>query len=286
MRIWHQSFTDLEMVPTYERSLIEHSGKVVSSDTEVTVHGLRPGTYGTQFSPIDAIRHRYLEFVNGAQICEAALAAEAAGYDGFALGCFFDPALTEARTLVTIPVVGIAETCMTVACTLGERFAMVALNEDQRYHYEDVVRNYGLRERCAGVIAMSPGIDEYSLETEGEEMHEIAASFHRACEAAMAAGAEVIIPSDGVLNEFVWRHGLLEHGGATVMDSIGVLFRYTEFVVGARDALGLSLSRVRRYARPSAAMLDHLRTAAEITPFAEDAFSGPLNHARSSRRGS
>ena len=39
MRIWHQSFTDLEMVPIYRRTLQEHAAKAVDHGTVVTIHG-------------------------------------------------------------------------------------------------------------------------------------------------------------------------------------------------------------------------------------------------------
>ena len=88
MRIWHQSFTDLDMVPLYRRTLVEHAAKVMDAGDSVTVHGLKPGTYGKDFVPIDAIRHRYLESLNEQQIVEAVLTAEREGYDAVALACF------------------------------------------------------------------------------------------------------------------------------------------------------------------------------------------------------
>jgi hypothetical protein len=87
-------------------------------------------------------------------------------------------------------------------------------------------------------------------------------------------GAEVVIPGDGFLNEFVWRHGLRAAAGATVMDSLGTLFRYAGFLAGARAALGLSVSRAGHYARPPAAMLAAARAATGARPMAEHEFSG------------
>ena len=92
MRIWHQSFSDLDRAPLYRATLGKHAAAVMPPGDIVVPHGLRPGTYGPDLAPIHAIRHRYLEFLNETQVCEAALAAERAGYDAFALGCFFDPA--------------------------------------------------------------------------------------------------------------------------------------------------------------------------------------------------
>jgi Asp/Glu/hydantoin racemase len=274
MRIWHQSFSDLDRVPVYRATLARHAAAVMSADDSVVLHGLRPGTYGPDFAPIHAIRHRYLEFLNEAQVCEAALAAERAGYDAFALGCFHDPALREARSLVDIPCVGMSETCMLVACSLGRRFGMVSLEGSQRARHEELAQAYGLGGRLAGVVAMQPPIDEYMLEADGAAARPLLDAFAATCGRLVGMGAEVLIPGDGFLNEFVWRHGVRVLHGAVVMDALGALLRYAGFMAGAREALGLQVSRVGHYARPPAAMLARARAVAGLAGLDEAAFSG------------
>jgi hypothetical protein len=85
MRIWHQSLSDLDHAPFYRVTLRRHADAVMPPGDVAEVHGLRPGTYGRDFAPIHAIRHRHLEFLNESQVCEAALAAERAGYDALRL---------------------------------------------------------------------------------------------------------------------------------------------------------------------------------------------------------
>lgn len=274
MRIWHQSFTDLDRVPLYRRTLTEHAACVADPGTAIRIHGLQPGTYGERLAPIDAIRHPYIEFLGQTQICEAALVAEREGYDAMALGCFYDPGLRLARSLVDIPVVGLSETCMLVACSLGRRFSLVALNDDQRTQHEDLAESYGLRSRLANAVAMQPGVDEYLLEADDDVTEPVVAGFRNACRRALEAGAEVIIPGDGVLNEFLYRRGLLEMEGMPIMDALGVLFRYAIFMAGARDKIGLTASRRLHYAKPSSSMLGHARAASGLAPWREDAFSG------------
>ena len=149
MRIWHQSFTDMDHVPLYRQTLIDHARAVSDPGVEITIHGLRPGTYGDRLAPIDAIRHPYIEFLGQSQICEAALVAEKEGYDAVALGCFYDPGLRQARSLLDIPVVSLSETCMLVACSLGSKFSLIGLNDDQRAQHEELADRYGLRSRLA-----------------------------------------------------------------------------------------------------------------------------------------
>src|SRR5690606_31220992 len=90
----------------------------------------------------------------------------------------------------------------------------------------------------------------------------------------LANGAEVIVPGDGVLNEFLYRRGLLEMVVMPIMDALGVLFRYAAFMATGRKAIGLTMSRRLHYARPSPAMLDHARSAAGLAEWREEDFSG------------
>ena len=68
MRIWHQSFTDLTVMPLYRKTIAEHASAVMGNDAAVSVHGLRPGTYAEGCAPIDAIKYRYVASINGLQI--------------------------------------------------------------------------------------------------------------------------------------------------------------------------------------------------------------------------
>jgi allantoin racemase len=274
MRIWHQSFSDLDRVPLYRATLARHAAAVMPPGEEVGLHGLRPGTYGPNFAPIHAIRHRYLEFLNEAQVCEAALEAERQGYDAFALACFYDPALRSARSLVDIPCVGLSETSMLVACSLGHRFGLVSLEDSQRAQHEELAAAYGLRDRLAAVVPMHPPVDEYMLEADEAASQPFLRSFEAACERLVAAGAEVVIPGDGFLNEMVWRMGLRTVAGVPVLDALGTLFHHAAFMARMRRHLGTEVSRALHYAKPPPQMLAVARQAAGSLPMVEADFSG------------
>jgi Asp/Glu/hydantoin racemase len=276
MRIWHQSFTDLDAFPLYRDTLAAHGAKVMGGRAEVVVHGLRPGTYppaSTGVAPMDMNSIAGLRVLGEQQVCEAALAAQAAGYDAFALGCFFDPALHAARSLVDIPVLSLTESCMLTACSLGRRFAMVSLTPFQKMLTEDLAAAYGLRERMAGCVAMSPAVKLFDLERP-EAVAGIRESFSKACREALALGAEVIIPGDGVLNEFLVRQEMLRVEGAVVLDSLGVLFHHAEFIARGKEAGVLDVSRALLYAKPTAQMLAHSRGFYGALGRKEGEFSG------------
>ena len=260
MRIWHQSFTDLTVMPLYRKTLTEHAAKVMGSDASVMIHGLRPGTYAPGCAPIDAIKHRYVAAALEMQVCDAALVAQSEGYDAVAIGCFFDPALRAARSLVNIPVLGLGETCALVACSLGRKFGLVTLCDDQSADYADLMHAYGLERRFAGAIALEPAIDEFSLEADEQLAQAIEARFDAACTQMIAQGADIIIPADGVLNEFLVRRGRLQaQGDVPVMDSLGVLFQHAAFFARIARTTGAGVSRRQMYLQPSAAMVAHVR---------------------------
>lgn len=274
MRIWHQSFTDLTVMPLYRKTIAEHAAAVMGQDAKVSVHGLRPGTYTEGCAPIDAIKYRYVASVLEHQVCDAAMVAEREGFDALALGCFFDPGLRAARSLVDIPVVGLGETSALVACSLGRKFGLVTLCGDQSADYTDLMLSYGLERRFAGAIALDPPIDEFSLEADEKTARAIEERFDIACEAVVARGAEIIVPADGVLNEFlVRRRRLTARVGVPVMDSLGTLFQHAAFLARLARTTGTRVSRHQFYARPSEALVGHVRRFSRQPELKSD-FSG------------
>lgn len=272
MKIWHQSFTDLQALPRYCETLNEHARSTVPAGVEVVIHGVAPGTYPQGVAPMDFNSHPFLRMHNGRQVCEAAIAAQAAGYDALALGCFFDPALREARSLVDIPVVSLAETSMLTACSLGRRFAIISLNAFQGQLTEDLAHAYGLTQRLAGIVTLEPAVSLFELETASES---IKARFAAACAQAAALGAEIVIPGDGVLNAFLVREKVLQVDGVVVMDPLGVLFHHALHFAQLRRHTGLGVSRKQFYARPSGALLAHARAVNAAPAMCESDFSGP-----------
>ena len=274
MRIWHQSFTDLTVMPLYRKTLTEHAAAVMGADATVRVHGLRPGTYTHGCAPIDAIKYRFVAAVHELQVCDAAMVAEREGFAAMAIGCFFDPGLRAARSLVNIPVASLGESCALVACSIGRKFGLVTLCEDQSADYSDMLLAYGLERRYAGAVALDPPIDEFALEADEATARAIEARFDKACDQIVGRGADVVIPADGVLNEFLVRRGRLKaRGGVPVMDSLGVLFQHAAFLARLAQTRAATTSRHQFYARPSDTLVDHVRNFARQQTLAND-FSG------------
>ena len=79
---------------------------------------------------------------------------EKEGRPAAVLGCFGDPGLMAARHLVSIPVVGPAETAMAIASTLGNRFIIVVPSPDLVYVTERIAYSYGHADKLVGVLPL------------------------------------------------------------------------------------------------------------------------------------
>ena len=115
---------------------------MVSPNTEVVVRGTTHGAFSDQF--------RLLFHYDEREIITMGLQAQRDGYDVFAIGNSLDPGVTALREVLDIPVVVQMEVSSAVACMTGERFGIVATNENSVLATE-IVRGYGLESRLVGV---------------------------------------------------------------------------------------------------------------------------------------
>jgi allantoin racemase len=85
------------------------------------------------------------------------LAREAAGCDAAIIGASIDSGLRAAREMLAIPVLGLTESALHVACLLGGRFGAVTLSRRSAYPLREMVEGYGLAARCGGIRAAEAG---------------------------------------------------------------------------------------------------------------------------------
>jgi allantoin racemase len=113
----------------------------------------RPGTVIETVSPAwgpRSIEGHYDDYVAAVATLEV-VRKRAAEFDGVVVACFGDPGLFAAREVSPVPVVGIAEASMLVACTIAHRFSVVTVLPRVKPWIEDTVRLHGLDARCASV---------------------------------------------------------------------------------------------------------------------------------------
>ena len=121
-------------------------------------------------------------------VLERIVAAAADGVDGIVVNCFMDPGLEPGRELVRVPVAGPAQSAMTLATTLGDRFSVILPAASGAPIVAAQASRYVGRERLASVRAVEMPVAELH---DGERL---AAGLLDQAERAVAEdGADVVI---------------------------------------------------------------------------------------------
>ena len=259
IRIWLQSKTDLGKLPGYVSILTDHAKAVCGPDTTVDLHGVASGTFPPEFSPNEAARYNWLGELSSQQIIENVIRAEREGYDAFAMSCFGDPAVHEARSLVDIPVIGSFESSFKIASTTGQAIGVLSLNEAGVRRSRKRIREFGFEGQVATILAMDPPMNEYELDAAFKGSATFRDIFAVQVRRLVAAGADLIIPAEGVINTLLVRNGIREIDGVPIFDSYGSVLAFAEMLVQLRRKSGLLVARRGVYAKPPAALLNHIR---------------------------
>lgn len=257
MRIWHQSMTDITTLPEYAATLRQHAAVVCDPTTSVDVHGVMPGTYPKGTPPIEAIVNPWVDRMIGLQIVRNAVEAERQGYDAVAISCFFDPGLREARSLVNIPVVSLCETALLIGTAMGGRFGLIGLGEEQVFVLNELAERYGATNRVVVTLPLNPGVTEDELESVHGGGGDLVERVEAVAREAVARGADVIIPAEGVLNTALVRRGVATLAGVPVMDAYGTLLAHAEMLVKLQRSTGMTVSHSGYYKGPDAKGYDH-----------------------------
>ncbi len=82
----------------------------------------------------------------------------------FVIACFSDPGLHAAREVTRKPVLGIAESGLLTACTLGDRIGVIAILAGSIPRHSRFIRAMGLESRIAGELPVGLGVTELADE--------------------------------------------------------------------------------------------------------------------------
>lgn len=247
MRLWVQVFSSRERNPNFHIALEQHLQSVVDPGVQVEVHGTRKGGLGEQF--------RFFQAIDTPDIIENILKCKDAKgderYDAFVSLNSTDPALVEAREVLSIPVLGFLETTAMVSCMMGRTFSLITPNPKFALSYSQKLKLYGLSERLTSIEAMDfPHLPDYRNAFIDPAAHQrVMDEFDRAARRAVAAGAEVIIPcgSHAVLQA---KRGLREIDGALIIDGLAILIKMAETAVKIQRIMGTFVSRKLLYQMP------------------------------------
>jgi Asp/Glu/hydantoin racemase len=251
-KILWQSSTPISGLPAYAEAIEEHAKKILGKDFELHIRGVASGSMDLHFN--------YVQYLNDHQILKSMLKAEEEGYDAVAVGCFFDPVLKEAREVMNIPIVSLAETGMLFACMYGNTFSVVTYQRQViAKKYNQLVNAYGLSSRAVAGEYFDISLDV--LANSFDDPEPVLTAFEKAGQRAVDSGAEVILPGCGLLNLIVVQNGMTNIKGATILDVSGALMKTAEAMIVMKNVSGIGTSRAGLYEMPTK---DQLNAANEV----------------------
>lgn len=170
--------------------------------------------------------------------------AEADGCGAGIIGCFYDGGLRELREALRMPVVGMAEASLHLACTLGHRFSIVVGRRKWIPKMSDNVVLYGLERRLASFRSVEMGIPDVLAEPER--------FFDRVLEEGRRAveddGAEVIVLSE-IASPSFWQRAAKELP-VPLVDPGVACWKWAELAADLYQHLGLTHSKVYGFESP------------------------------------
>lgn len=107
-------------------------------------------------------------------------------YDGFIIACHSDVGVDLLRELTDKPVIGIGEASIIFALPLGHKFSILSLKRKKIPQKEDLVKKYGLENRCASIRVTGLGVVDNDREKREKLIQE-------GIKAVKDDGAEVLI---------------------------------------------------------------------------------------------
>jgi Asp/Glu/hydantoin racemase len=241
-RIWFQGATDRVAHHAYISRLEPHLRRVLEPQFDFTFNTVTPPATTT---------HALTEFRMARAFIRNAIEAQRQGYDAVAITHFQDAGLAEAKSVVDIPVIGLGETTLMHACTLGRKLGLVTINPVFIPWHEDQVIRYGLQQRVVGVRAVDAKVSDFMDAFATDAGYQaLRPKFEREVDALLAAGADVIVPAGGLpMLLFGGPHGA-QIGGAPILDGLSIVAKAAETAIRLRELTGLAVSRRSNYAFP------------------------------------
>lgn len=251
--IWWQSSTPIHRLDDYRKTLQAHLTALKRPETQLSINGVDDGSMDLHYNAVVAINT-----YGPGGVLNKLIQAQDRGYDAIAIGCFLDPALQEARELLSVPVLGLGETSMLTACMFGQKFSGVAFHAKQAQYYDRKAFEYGLAARH--VPFGNLGIDFNAVQTAFSSPQAMTERFVEEARRVAREGAEVVLAACATVNAIIRRENIREVDGALVLDCNAVLLKTTEAMAELGRSIGLAPSRRLLYQQPSAgAFADWMR---------------------------
>jgi allantoin racemase len=249
MKIWYQSFGSFSHTPNYGKALEAYVRRLGGERLDFEVHGLEYGDVGDQY--------RVFEYFDTAEIIRNVRVANRQGFDAVAIGNILDPGLLQSREISDIPVLGLCESSLMMACLVARNFSLVTVNERFIPRIEENVRRYGLWERMKGIRTMALQVEDMEEALKKPRLQKrIIKQFLDQARLLIEDGTEALIPAGGFPMLLLALADIHSVDRVPVINGIVSLVNMAEMMVRFREQTGVFISRRLSYASPEQARLD------------------------------
>lgn len=240
----------------YAQSLSQLLTRSAAPGTAVDVHGLSAGA-------AIADQYRYLEYLDTQEILSNGLRAEQEGYDAVLIGNIFDPGLHELREALNIPVLGLCECSIHLACMMGPGFSIVNVNPKFVRKVTENIARAGLAQRLVSIehMQVERGAVLDSAFEDDTVRQMVVDQFSAAARRGIAKGAEVVIPAGGIVMSILAKSAVHAIDKAPIVNGVIGLLKVAELAVQIKQLTGVFTSKAMMYAPPTGALLRDIRQA-------------------------
>jgi allantoin racemase len=237
-KIWFQGATDKVHMAPYIAKVEAHLKGILEPGFEATFNTTTPPATTT---------HAITEFRIARNLIRNAVEAEKQGFSAMVITHFQDAGLAEVKSVVDIPVIGLGETTLAHALTLGRKLGLVTINPVFIPWHEDQVIRYGLQQRVVGVRAVPASVADFiNAFASPEAFQKLKPLWEKECRALLDAGADVIVPAGGL--PMMLFSGEFE--GAPVVNGVTLVAKTAEMAIRLRQHGMFRVSRRSNYVKP------------------------------------
>jgi Asp/Glu/hydantoin racemase len=183
----------------------------------------------------------YPTLLNKVDVVEQMIELERDGVDAVMVACSGDPGVTEARSLLRIPVVGPMEAAMSLACSYGWRFGILTVEDPSWASFMDqLVHVYGFSSRYSGLRRLET--PTAVVFTQGFETPELVRKDIEArAREVVGDGADVVLIGSAGLSTFASSFGIaqLDEPQVPIFDVLSVGLKFAELRAELQERLGV-----------------------------------------------
>ena len=252
-RIWFQGATDRQHMAPYIAKVEAHFKAILDPDFDFSFNTTTPPATTT---------HALTEYRVGRNFIKNAIKAEGEGYDVIAVTHFQDPGLSEVKSAVGIPALGLGETTLHFSLTLGRKIGLVTINPAFIPWHDDQIVKYGMTQRVVGIRAVDRSVLDYiAAFSDPKKFDELKPLWDRECRALLDAGADVIVPAGGIPMMLFGGTPGANIDGAPIVNGMSVIAKAAEMAVKLKRDCGIAVSRRSNFARaPEKALKEFLES--------------------------